>query len=146
MSFEVSPAYVVVLAGHGSRSAEANASLVVLARGLAADVGVQVVAAYLEMAEPSIPVALREAADAGARRIVLVPYFLSPGMHVRRDLTEIVATARQELGIPIEIADFFGSHPEVPRLLAALTRSALGDERRDTAAHGTAGDIEDIPT
>jgi sirohydrochlorin ferrochelatase len=46
-------------------------------------------------------------------------------MHVRRDLTEIVAAARAELGVTIEISDFLGAHPEVPRLLAELARSAL---------------------
>jgi sirohydrochlorin ferrochelatase len=46
-------------------------------------------------------------------------------MHVRRDLTAIVVAARAELGVTIEISDFLGAHPEVPRLLAELARNAL---------------------
>jgi hypothetical protein len=44
---------------------------------------------------------------------------------VRRDLTEIVGAARGELGVTIEISDFLGAHPDVPRLLAELARNAL---------------------
>jgi sirohydrochlorin ferrochelatase len=119
------PDDALVLVGHGSRAPEANAALVDLAHTLARDTGVPTIAGYLEMTEPTIPGALRAAAASGARRIVVVPYFLSPGMHVNRDLTEIVAAARAELDVAIEISDFLGAHPEVPRLLAELAGNAL---------------------
>jgi sirohydrochlorin ferrochelatase len=115
----------LVLVGHGSRAPEANAALADLARMLARDAGVRAFPGYLEMTEPTIPGALRAAASTGAHRIVVVPYFLSPGVHVRRDLTAIVVAARAELGVTIEISDFLGAHPEVPRLLAELARNAL---------------------
>ncbi len=115
----------VVLAGHGSRAEEANDSLALLAQGLAAELELPVHTGYLEMAEPTIPQALRAAAAGGARRIVLVPYFLSPGMHVRRDLVAIVDEARRELGVPIVLSDFLGAHEAVPRLLASLARAGL---------------------
>ncbi|MBD5633562.1 MAG: CbiX/SirB N-terminal domain-containing protein [Candidatus Eremiobacteraeota bacterium] len=116
----------IVLAGHGSRSARANAALVELARTLETELELPVSAAFLEMAEPAIPAALRSAHTAGATRIVLVPYFLSAGMHVERDLAAIVREARIALGIPVETATFLGAHPDVPRLLAELSRAALG--------------------
>ncbi len=115
----------IVLAGHGSRAQEANAALGVLAHTLANDLGVRAYPAYLEMTEPAIPDALRRARADGADRIVVVPYFLSPGMHVRRDLVGIVDAARVELGITIELADFLGAHPDVPRLLGDLARATL---------------------
>lgn len=115
----------IILAAHGSRSSEANASIGELARGLGERMGLVVSPAYLEMAEPTIPEAIRAAALAGARRIVIVPFFLAPGMHVRRDLVAILDGARRELGIPIVLADFFGAHPDVPRLLADIARAAV---------------------
>ena len=115
----------IVLAGHGSRAAEANAALGDLARKLAHELSLDVYPAYLEMAEPSIPDTLRAAYAAGARRIVVVPYFLSAGMHVRRDLVEIAEAARVDLGIPIELASFLGSHPAIPALLAEIARERL---------------------
>jgi sirohydrochlorin cobaltochelatase len=110
----------VVLVGHGSRSAEANASLATLAAGLARDLREPVRPAYLELTTPSIPDALHAALAAGATRITVVPYFLSPGMHVQRDIVEIVAAVRRTTGAVIEIAPFLGAHPDVPRLLAEI--------------------------
>ena len=115
----------IILAAHGSRSLEANAAIAELARGLGQRLDVQVYPAYLEMAEPTITSAVREAASDGARRIVIVPFFLAPGMHVQRDLARIVEQARRELGVPIVIADFFGSHPSVPELLTDIASAAL---------------------
>ena len=118
----------IVLAGHGSRAPEANAALHELARELAGQLNLPVHAGFLEMAEPTIPGALRAATVEGARRIVLVPYFLSPGMHVKRDLVAIVDEARRELGIPISLGEFLGAHEEVPRLLASLARAGLSSD------------------
>ena len=114
----------VVLVGHGSRSPDANESLRTLADGMARDLGEPVHAAYLEMAEPTIPQTLAGVRAAGAERILVVPYFLSPGMHVRRDIVEIVDAFRAATGLPIEIAPFLGSHPDVPRLLAEIAIGA----------------------
>ncbi len=66
------------------------------------------------------------AASHQARRIVVVPFFLAPGMHVRRDLRRIVEQSRRELGVPIVVAEFFGSHAQIPELLVDITRAALG--------------------
>lgn len=116
----------VVLAGHGSRSAEANASLKSLAAALGERLGVIVNAAFLEMAEPSIPTTIHGSVLSGARQIVIVPYFLHPGMHVRRDLVEIADAARAaHPGVTITMADFLGAHPGIADILAELTRHAL---------------------
>lgn len=114
----------VVLVGHGSRSAPANASLVDLAAGMERDLGEPVHPAYLEMTTPTIPEALHGALVAGASSITVVPYFLSPGMHVRRDIVEVIDAVRAETGASIEIAPFLGSHPDVPRLLAEIAARA----------------------
>lgn len=116
----------VVLAGHGSRSAEANASLRALAASLAERIGVPVSAAFLEMAEPSIPTTIHGCVLSGARKLAIVPYFLHPGMHVRRDLVEIADAARSaHPEVSIVLATFLGAHPGVAEILADLTASAL---------------------
>jgi sirohydrochlorin ferrochelatase len=117
----------VILAAHGSRNPEANASLVALAASVAAQLAPSNVRhAYLEMAEPSIPQAIAAAVAAGATDIVLLPYFLHPGMHVRRDLVEIVDEARAaHPAVAFTMADFFGNRPEMPTLLAAAARDAI---------------------
>lgn len=88
--------------------------------------GAPVHAAYLEMAEPSIPTTILGCVVSGARKIVIVPYFLHPGMHVRRDIVEIADAARAaHPNVEITIADFLGSHPGVADILAEITRDAL---------------------
>jgi sirohydrochlorin ferrochelatase len=115
----------IILAAHGSRSEEANSSIAALARGLGERLALNVSPAYLEMAEPTIPAAIAAQAAAGAPRIIIVPFFLAPGMHVRRDLVAILDSARRRHGIPIELADFFGAHPGVPQLLVDITQAAV---------------------
>ena len=114
----------VVLVGHGSRSADANATLATLAAGMARDLGEPVHPAYLEMARPDIPETLRAVIAAGAKRILVVPFFLTPGMHVRRDIVEIVAAVRVEHEVAIEIAPFLGAHPAIGSLLTEIAVAA----------------------
>lgn len=76
-----------VLIAHGSRRAEANRELSLLADQVRARLpGERIEIAFLELAEPTIPEAVRHCVEAGAGRVRLFPYFLSPGVHVARDL------------------------------------------------------------
>lgn len=86
----------VVLVDHGSRRAEANAQLEALAeRVREREPGTLVVTAHLELATPDIGEALAACASAGARDVVLLPWFLSPGRHTAEDIPRAVAEARE---------------------------------------------------
>jgi len=116
----------VLLVAHGSRVPESNAEIEGLARRLADTVepGTAVAHAFLELAEPSIPAAIDALAEAGSRRIVLIPYFLSAGRHVADDIPEIVEQARaRHPGLTIETTGHFGAQDRVPEVLAAMVRS-----------------------
>ncbi len=76
-----------LLVAHGSRRNEANAELVAVAERFAArrpELIVEI--AYLELADPDIPSGARACVERGATRVSLLPWFLSPGSHVRGDL------------------------------------------------------------
>lgn len=95
----------VLLIAHGSRHAPANDDLRALAGRLAEEGAGEgdapiVEASFLELAEPSIATGADRCIARGAGRVVMVPYFLSAGVHLRRDLT----AARDELA---------GRHPGV---------------------------------
>jgi sirohydrochlorin ferrochelatase len=77
----------LLLIAHGSRHADANEDLNRLAEGLRL-LGVYPIIepAFLELAEPNIDEAARRCVQRGADRVILVPYFLSAGLHVQRDL------------------------------------------------------------
>ena len=112
----------VVLVAHGSRlpaAADAHRSV---CTALQARVGDDVVvsAAYLEITDPDIPAAIDAAVAGGADRVLVLPYFLHPGNHTRRDIPAAVEAARRRNpGATIDLADFFGADPALVSALAA---------------------------
>jgi len=101
----------LLLIAHGSRQTEANDDLAHVAAALRQR-GYGVVESYLELAEPDIDDGGKRCVDQGARLVVLVPYFLSSGVHVQRDLT--AARDRLERRYPhvdFRLAEPMGRHP-----------------------------------
>lgn len=134
---EPMPPTAVLLIAHGSRRAEANADCIALAGRIAAGSDfMRVQPAFLELAEPDIAGGAGLCLAAGARRVLMVPYFLSEGVHLRRDLT----AARDELaarhpGVAFVLGPPLGPHPLLDRL--------VGERIRETAARD--GEGEPIP-
>src|SRR5262245_47730010 len=84
------PKTALVLIAHGSRNAEANADLEYLAEEMRRRGPYPVVeASYLELAEPTPEEGGTRCVEEGAGRVILLPYFLSAGVHVERDLAEV---------------------------------------------------------
>ncbi|MCI0638464.1 MAG: CbiX/SirB N-terminal domain-containing protein [Gemmataceae bacterium] len=77
----------LLLIAHGSREPQANEDARWVADQLRADFE-WVETAFLELAEPDIMTAVRSCVKRGAARVILMPYFLSAGVHVVRDLEE----------------------------------------------------------
>ena len=116
-----------LLIAHGSRRAEANADLVKLAESVRQTNRFGIVEiAYLELAEPDIPQAAASCVTQGAKRILMMPYFLSAGVHVRNDLTEFQRQfIEQYPGVRVEVCEHLGLHPKlvevvIERLTAAV--------------------------
>jgi sirohydrochlorin ferrochelatase len=115
----------LLLIAHGSRQAEANADLAFVAGGLEERGHALVEAAFLELAGPDIDEGGRRCVARGADRVVLVPYFLSAGVHVRRDL----AAARRRLaerhpGVEFRLAEPLGRHPLLLDVVEERARTA----------------------
>jgi sirohydrochlorin ferrochelatase len=112
------------LIAHGSRQAEANTDLFFVADELRLRGRFDVVeASFLELAEPSIESGGALCVSQGAELVILLPYFLSAGVHVQRDLTE----ARDQLAarypsVEFRLAEPLGRHP---LLLDAVEARAL---------------------
>jgi sirohydrochlorin ferrochelatase len=103
----------VLLIAHGSRRAEANDDLVQLANLISDRGDFEVVeVSYLELAEPSIPRGGRNCVDRGARLVLMMPYFLSAGVHVVNDLeamrSELVSQFPQ---VEFVLCPHLGLHP-----------------------------------
>jgi sirohydrochlorin ferrochelatase len=115
----------LLLIAHGSRHHEANQDLHYLAEQLRARGYPIVVPSFLELAEPSIEEGGRQCVALGATRVVLVPYFLSAGVHVRRDLTAArEALAAEFPGVEFLQAEPLGRHP----LLVELMEMRVGEK------------------
>jgi sirohydrochlorin ferrochelatase len=120
----VEPALLLI--AHGSRQPEANADLVYVVEQLRRRGRVVVEASYLELAEPNIDEGGARCAAAGAECVVLLPYFLSAGVHVLRDLT----AARDRLaarfpGVEFRLAEPLGRHPLLFDVVTDRAREAV---------------------
>jgi sirohydrochlorin ferrochelatase len=113
----------VLLIAHGSRHESANADLRELAARLAVSGDYPIIeASFLELAEPDLFTGGQRCVARGATRVLMIPYFLSAGVHLRRDLT----AARDELSRRHPDVDFrlgspLGPHP----LLDALVTTRI---------------------
>lgn len=121
----------ILLIAHGSRRPEANADLAHLAHALrerCADEIVEV--GFLELAEPSIPAGARRCVEQGARRVRMLPYFLSAGRHVQEDLLQFQQQLQAEHpGVNFELCPHLGLHPQMVEIvldrLAGSTASLI---------------------
>lgn len=112
----------LVLITHGSARLEWQHGVHQLARELAAP-GQFSRAAFLPPGAPDLAAVVRTAAAQGVQRLAVVPYFLAPGLHVRRDLPALVAAARRRYPrVRLELAACLDGHPALRT--AVLARAA----------------------
>ncbi|HLH41626.1 MAG TPA: CbiX/SirB N-terminal domain-containing protein [Bryobacteraceae bacterium] len=114
-----------IVFAHGSSVESANDAVRAVARELAERGQFELVAAaFLEGGEPNLNDAARELAARGARRLRVVPYFLTLGLHLQRDLPKLIAQARLAVpGIEIESTAPLDGHPAVVDALLDRARS-----------------------
>jgi sirohydrochlorin ferrochelatase len=122
----------ILLMAHGSRRAQANTDLFELANRLSCDGEFPiVVASFLELADPDIASGGDRCVAAGATEVLMVPYFLSAGVHLQRDLTAARDDlARRHPGVVFRLGPPLGPHP----LLDALVLERARETRRVTPA------------
>jgi sirohydrochlorin ferrochelatase len=117
----------IIVFAHGSRIEPANQAVRSAAADLAREGGYSIVeAAFLELGAPS----LEEAADLlvarGVERIVIIPYFLTPGTHLERDLPAIVERiSNKNRNIQVLTTASLDGHPGLVEVLADRARSVL---------------------
>ena len=119
----------LLLIAHGSRRAEANADLEFVAAALRERGRYPVVTvSYLELVEPNIEGGGALCVQAGATDVILLPYFLSPGIHVVEDLTAardaLIARFPQ---VRFVLADPLGRHPLLVDVVEQRARESLGE-------------------
>lgn len=104
----------LVIVDHGSRRPESNRMHEEFVRSYAsrADGYVAVEPAHMEFATPTVADAVTLAVTAGARRVLVMPYFLFPGQHWERDIPALVASAAaRHPGVEFCVTAPVGLHP-----------------------------------
>jgi sirohydrochlorin ferrochelatase len=120
----------LLLMAHGSRQDEANTDLLYVVESLRARGEFAIVeGSFLELAQPDIEEGTAQCVAQGAERVVLLPYFLSAGIHVRRDLTSLhQRLAERYPGVTFCLAEPLGRHPLLLEVVAQRAREGMKDE------------------
>lgn len=118
-----------IVFAHGSRIESANEAVRTVSARMAQDAGQVVEAAFLECGQPSLAGAVDLLVARGAGRIIVVPYFLTLGTHLQRDLPVLVQkAAARHSGIEIEVTAPLDGHPALLRALLDRASAALAGE------------------
>jgi sirohydrochlorin ferrochelatase len=115
-----------VVFAHGSSVESANEAVRTVALQMASLGALEnVVAAFLEGGKPDLATATRELAERGVKRVVVIPYFLTLGLHLQRDLPRLVEVARRATpGVELEVTPPLDGHPSMAEALLDRARSS----------------------
>lgn len=117
----------LLLIAHGSRRKQSNDEVVLIAEKLQAantsDYGIYQ-AGFLEIATPSIDIAIDRCLKKGASSITVLPYFLNSGLHVIKDIPNAVKKAQMQYpDTRINIAPHIGASEIMLTLLIDAANS-----------------------
>jgi sirohydrochlorin ferrochelatase len=121
------PITAIVIFAHGSSIESANESVRQIVDIVRRDGCFDLVEpAFLEQGRPDLAGAVAAAVAKGATRVVVVPYFLTLGLHLQRDLPKIVQDlSRIHEGVEIHVTPPLDGHPALGEILQERAREAL---------------------
>ncbi len=134
----------ILLLGHGSPKKDANNLERVgkmlhgmLHAGCTEDC---VKVAYLQFAEPGIMDAVRGVVNRGAKKVILHPFFLTAGLHVTKDIPEMIDEARRLYpGVKFIYTEPLGIHEKLAHIV--MERISAADDLAPTAIEKRSFDI-----
>lgn len=145
----------ILLLGHGSPKKDANnlEQVGTMLHGML-HAGCKegcVKVAYLQFAQPDIPETIKQCIALGSQKVILHPFFLSSGMHVTKDIPEMIQEARrlypavefiytEPLGIHEKLA-----HIVMERISAAEQLAPSAIEKRSFDILSAEADLSGIP-
>lgn len=110
----------LLVVAHGSKRVESNDEVLELVNKMSNknEVFSEIAAAFLEFATPSITDGIKQLIENGASHVIVLPYFLSAGNHVIKDIPEEVSIIQKEYPhIKISIAPYLGAADEITNIL-----------------------------
>src|SRR4051794_20820406 len=117
----------LIVFGHGSSVESANQAVREVAAAMARNGGYKLVeTAFLEGGRPLLLDACRSLVQQGADRLIVLPYFLTLGLHLQRDLPKLVDEVREVLGVDVQVTPPLDGHPALEEVLLARASEAIG--------------------
>jgi len=116
----------IIIFAHGSRVESANQAVRSVAAQLArAGNYPHVEAAFLELGQPDLGGAVDRLEAAGVQRVLVIPYFLTLGIHLERDLPALLENAAAaHPGVEITATPPLDGHPALLTILLDRARNA----------------------
>ena len=113
-----------VIFAHGSPIETANEAV----RAIAAETALPLYeTAFLDSSPPTLADAVATLAQRGATEIVVIPYFLTLGMHLQRDLPALVKALETKMpGLKIRVTAPLDGHPALSAILRDRAFAPLG--------------------
>lgn len=112
---------VLLIVGHGSRSKVAQKtfnSVVEMVQKKSDGEFYKVDGAHMELAKPSIEEKVESLALKGIDRILMVPYFLYEGIHIKKDIPELIEKLNEKYPkIEFRLGRPIGKEPSLADLL-----------------------------
>jgi len=118
----------VILIGHGSRVPGSGKDMEKVAGHLAADGRYHMVrACYMSRLGPFFPETLERLVNEGAKKVVVIPYFLHSGLHLVLDIPLMIQREAQKYpGVEV----VYGKHLGYDEAMVALVNRRIGESRR----------------
>ena len=107
----------IVVFGHGSSVESANEAVRVVAAEAARSGGWDLFETTFLEAAPRLDEGVRKLVERGADEILILPYFLTLGIHLQRDLPKLVDDLSRANGVAIRVAPPLDGHPALSRIL-----------------------------
>jgi len=115
-----------IVFAHGSRVESANDAVRAVAADLARAGGfAHVEAAFLELGRPDLEGAAYALVQAGVERIVVLPYFLTLGLHKERDLPRLIQhISNKYSNLQVIVTPPLDGHPGLVNVLLDRARNS----------------------
>ncbi len=109
----------LIVLGHGSRAPEATETLAAVTAMVREKTDYDRVSyASLQLSEPGLASVVQELADAGINRILIAPFLIATGQHVKEDIpNELAALREKHPGVEMHLGSPLGADERLAEIL-----------------------------
>ncbi len=108
----------VLLVGRGTSDPEANADFYKIGRLIwERNDYAAVECCFIAMTQPGVPDGIERCVRLGAKRVLVIPYFINTGVLVKRIEKQVLAVQERYPEVEIGVGEHFGVHPKLVQLI-----------------------------